>query len=418
MKFIFYFLFFIAQGVANASVDQYFDVEQLAKIARKACIATPQGVDVDQTALNSAVNIRPISAEQWRGQAAIRWYVLPNNNYIKSFRFVKDEKINVLIFEFFENSPQKNNGIASYGVFLNESCKIVDQRSVLFSKEGKPLGIKKLNPSIVVPTLNPEVPNQLTSVGIPVALVDSGVNYLLPKIKNKLLHDVSGKIIGKDYSDNDNQPFDEDYILGSLWFPLRHGTSVASILLSANNNLTIAPYRHPATRPEKYRDLIQDVVKNKIRIVNISIGGGSKSDWNTFYESAREARNILFVLSAGNDGVNLDANPRYPASYMLPNAVVVAASTADGKISRTSNFGKSTVDLSVSTDQLSGFTFDGKPAKLSGTSYAAPVVAAIAAEILLKNPDMEISELKSRIFEKAQIVSGESYTKYGNIKMF
>jgi hypothetical protein len=47
-----------------------------------------------------------------------------------------------------------------------------------------------------------------------------------------------------------------------------------------------------------------------------------------------EHTDITFVVSAGNDGVDLDINPRYPASYDCSNIVVVANRGA-----RSSNYG-------------------------------------------------------------------------------
>lgn len=48
----------------------------------------------------------------------------------------------------------------------------------------------------------------------------------------------------------------------------------------------------------------------------------------------------LFVAAAGNGGVNLDSEPRYPACFRLPGMMVVGASNARNTPLYTSNFGE------------------------------------------------------------------------------
>lgn len=61
-------------------------------------------------------------------------------------------------------------------------------------------------------------------------------------------------------------------------------------------------------------------------IINVSIGGG---DYNTVEENEiREClqRGIIVVCASGNDGIDLDKVPLYPACYRLDNVVTVGAS--------------------------------------------------------------------------------------------
>lgn len=53
----------------------------------------------------------------------------------------------------------------------------------------------------------------------------------------------------------------------------------------------------------------------------------------------------LVVAAAGNDSLNIDSNPSYPASFIHDNIVVVASTSAQDQLSWFSNFGKAGVDI-------------------------------------------------------------------------
>eukprot|EP01053_Blabericola_migrator_P005088 Blabericola_migrator_1__5087@NODE_2632_length_2513_cov_28_673753_g1651_i0_p2_GENE_NODE_2632_length_2513_cov_28_673753_g1651_i0NODE_2632_length_2513_cov_28_673753_g1651_i0_p2_ORF_typecomplete_len110_score0_57Peptidase_S8/PF00082_22/1_1e14_NODE_2632_length_2513_cov_28_673753_g1651_i020702399 len=60
-------------------------------------------------------------------------------------------------------------------------------------------------------------------------------------------------------------------------------------------------------------------------IISNSWGGGPESSiLRRAIERANE-KGVLFVISAGNSGKDLDATPVYPASYKLPNTITVGA---------------------------------------------------------------------------------------------
>ena len=55
---------------------------------------------------------------------------------------------------------------------------------------------------------DPPVPPGKDPGGVAVALVDTGVNYTLPEISNRLARSPDGEILGFDFQDNDRLPFD------------------------------------------------------------------------------------------------------------------------------------------------------------------------------------------------------------------
>ena len=88
---------------------------------------------------------------------------------------------------------------------------------------------------------------------------------------------------------------------------------------------------------------------------------------------------MLIVAAAGNDGVNADKKPVFPAAYPDSNILSVAATNSKDKLASFSNFGAKTVDLAAPGDQIASTFWHSDYAYMSGTSMAAPYVAAAAA---------------------------------------
>ena len=59
------------------------------------------------------------------------------------------------------------------------------------------------------------------------------------------------------------------------------------------------------------------------------------------------ARDVIFVAGAGNDGLDNDMLPTYPASYPVDNVVSVMATNEHDAKPGFSNYGKTTVHLAA-----------------------------------------------------------------------
>ncbi len=249
--------------------------------------------------------------------------------------------------------------------------------------------------------INPPYPQGRDARGTTVALVDSGVNYLLPEIARHLARDADSRPLGFDFWDMDARPFDVHPVRSAI-FPQRHGTRIASIILREAPHTRLVPYRYPRPDMRRMRELVQDAARAGARIVNLSLGGNKRDQWLTFEQVAQEHPDMLFVVSAGNNGRDIDRQPVYPASLELANMLTVTSADGDGYPARGSNWGHKSVDLLAPGEHIPAIEFSGARRDVSGSSYAAARVTALASRILLDSPELSTRALRDTILAMAQ----------------
>ena len=119
---------------------------------------------------------------------------------------------------------------------------------------------------------------------------------------------------------------------------------------------------------------------------------------------AAQESNHIYVAAAGNDGVNTDQYPHYPSGYEADNIISVAATDSNDLRAYFSNYGDVTVDIaapgvsSPTTTIGNGYTY------FSGTSDAAPHVAAAVALVQSLHPDWDYKTVIKAILETADQV--------------
>jgi hypothetical protein len=252
----------------------------------------------------------------------------------------------------------------------------------------------------------PPVPPGEDPGGVAVALIDTGVNYTLPHVANRLARDKDGRLLGHDFADGDDVPF--DIVPGpKRKIDLHHGTSVASILLREAPDARLVPYRFHPSDYETFAAAVEHIAAGPARIVSMSLGGYKEADWIPFREAAAAHPEILFVISAGNDGRDIDAEPIYPAGFSLGNMIVVASSDDFGRIPNDSNWGAKSVDVSTPGEQITTLDHQGAIKKASGSSYAVPRIAALAARLKARNPGWDTQKLKEAVLAAAAPSPGE-----------
>ena len=137
------------------------------------------------------------------------------------------------------------------------------------------------------------------------------------------------------------------------------------------------------------------------RIINLSLNGAPHPALADAVAYAR-SRGALVVAAAGNDGGDA---PTYPAAY--PGVLAVAA--ADDAGTRVSTFSRrgSWVDLAAPGEAVVTTTTPGGGyLRYSGTSFAAPLVAASAALVLARHPDWDGDDLAVRLTRTAKPLVG------------
>ena len=248
-------------------------------------------------------------------------------------------------------------------------------------------------------TLQAPWPEGEDSGGIRVALVDSGLVYDLDLFRDRLARDADGRPLGYDYWDLDPYPYDGDTSRGPF-LPIRHGTAVASILVREAPNAELVPYRYPRPDMDRMGDLIERAARDGVRILAMPLGSRRTGDWRTFAR-AIERHDLLALVSAGNDGRDIDADPVYPATLELTNVLTVTSADEFGRLATGSNWGATSVDLMLPAENLEAIDFRGASIMASGSSYAVPRLAALAVRILEGEPELTAAELKSRILARA-----------------
>jgi hypothetical protein len=290
-------------------------------------------------------------------------------------------------------------------VVADGGCGVRVARRLLYRDDGVPHTVEVLGTDLSTVrsrlALDEPVPPGSPPAGVPVAVVDSGVNYTLAPVARRLARDGDGRILGWDYWDDDPRPFDS-HPSRSPFLPARHGTRTASVLLQDAPVATLVPMRYPRADMSRMAALVGDVASHGVGIVNLSLGGREAEPWRAFEAAARAHPDILFVASAGNDGRDLDRDPVYPAVLALDNLVTVTSSDAEGRPAPGSNWGAGSVDLAVPAEGLIATGFSGYARPVSGSSYAAARVSALAACLKAANPGWGAAELKAAIFALAR----------------
>ncbi len=197
-----------------------------------------------------------------------------------------------------------------------------------------------------------------------------------------------------------------------------HGSLVSGTLGAAGNNgkgVTGVAWRLQIMAGKCFNNLqagsdsdiitcIEFATTNGAKIINASFDspGYSISFSNAIY-NARNA-GIIFVASAGNNAINIDASPRFPACYDIDNIISVAASTRSNALWVSSNFGATNVDLVAPGNQITSTFFisdNSYIGPLSGTSFSAPYVAGACALMLVKYPAETHQQIIARVLNAA-----------------
>ncbi|MBI2604551.1 MAG: S8 family serine peptidase [Deltaproteobacteria bacterium] len=272
---------------------------------------------------------------------------------------------------------------------------------------------------------------------VKIAVVDSTVAVSNDRLNRFLDRDPDGRLRRIDlFQPADSPQYEED----------THGTAVAAIAAGENPDIAIIPVTScdsnilsagpgsnywPKLTPlyfdaiARLNDLQEKSVEQAVtlgaRVINMSfgglyrnssdLGGGIKSSPTKSLDGYRSAirnnRATLFTVGSGNDGVSLDEFAVLPASDSGTNENQITVGSyyvfdQHEKISRFSNYSKTLVDLLAPGEKIRTLTTRNREDEFTGTSFAAPKIAHIAAELLLIDPRLSPAEIKSILCKTAR----------------
>ena len=268
------------------------------------------------------------------------------------------------------------------------------------------------------PTTKIKVDN--CSKGVVVAIVDTGIDYTHPELKDNLwinqgetgawtpTAEQASKGLGwncRDKScngiDDDGNGYADDVVgwdfVHDVPMPFDthgHGTHIAGIVGGAASqgagtagvcsNVSLMALKYYDNGGAGYNNLantvraIEYAVANGAQIINYSGGGADPAATERAAVAEAQRRGILFVAAAGNDGRSNDRRPYYPASYPLDNIIGVASVNKFDRLLPSSNFGHS-VHVAAPGLMIMSTLPGGKYGTMSGTSQATAFVTGAAA---------------------------------------
>lgn len=269
----------------------------------------------------------------------------------------------------------------SLSVFTRD-CMMIETRQITYlddgrmqyvtiRRNGKPADKIWINPPSIWPkALVKSKPNQHLRVGH----IDSGIDYRRPALQQHLIYDQAGALVARDMWDGDNLPFDASFAQ-SPFYPQSHGSYVVDILHQSGVGFQLLPLRYPRPDMALMGDAVDWLAAQNASIVMMPLGSQSPDDWTYFFAAAKRHPEILFIISAGNNGVDLGELPIYPAKNALENAITVTSTMPDGQLAEGSNFGIA-VDIGLPAENLPARGVNAHQRIMSGSSFAVPKLTA------------------------------------------
>ena len=236
-----------------------------------------------------------------------------------------------------------------------------------------------------------------------VAVIDSGLDFTHPDRPVNL-------VPGHNYvNPNDpNHPTDD----------FGHGTKVTGIIAAATNNgIGVAGVASRVSVMElkaldstgwgtefDVAEAIDYAANNGVRIINLSLGGTTDDQFMRDATNYAYGKGVLLVAAAGNAGSITP--PVYPAAY--PHVLAVAATDSTDQVAYFSLPGDY-LDLAAPGVSIYSTAMGGSYESGSGTSFAAPHVAGVAALVWAARPSLTVDEVHSLLRATARDIGAPGW---------
>ncbi|CDJ42595.1 Whole genome shotgun assembly, reference scaffold old set, scaffold scaffold_12, related [Eimeria tenella] len=257
-----------------------------------------------------------------------------------------------------------------------------------------------------------------------VAVIDSGVDYEHPDLKNQIWRNPD-EICGNGIDDDFNGFVDDcigwDFVKGTN-LPMDdngHGTASAGIIAAEPNNgigLTGVCWGCDILILKALNEDIKGTISAFARSLDYAIGkgimlsnnsyGGRGSGFRGLQEAVQRARQagMIVVAAAGNYNGNNDNDkqPVFPASYDLDNVVSVAAISRNGQLAPFSSYGKKQVDVAAPGANIMTTSARRSYRSVSGTSFAVPMVTGTLALLWTRLPQLNYRQVIQRMLRSVK----------------
>lgn len=267
------------------------------------------------------------------------------------------------------------------------------------------------------------IENTNDTTKVVVGVIDTGINTFHNSIYDNLWRNQAEQNGTPGIDDDQNGYIDDifgyDFVSDSIMHDFHgHGTKVGGIITAntpQNMDIQVMPIR---TFNEEGRGSLFDMlcgiyyaIENNSDIVNIS--AGYKGEKSTILQKALQYgrdKDVLFVVAAGNDTLDLNTEDYWPATFTrdttLENTIItVTALDSTQMLADYANYGDTTVTIATSGQgllapaeyDLESFDY------ITGTSASAPVISLALATEKIKYPGKNPTALRGDFLNNTDI---------------
>lgn len=237
--------------------------------------------------------------------------------------------------------------------------------------------------------------------GVIVAVIDTGADLSHPDLAANLLPN------GYNFGDGNAIPQDK----------LGHGTRVAGVIAAQQNNgqgvsglapaarmlpIKINPGAEGTFTSDRLASAIGYAVSQGAKIINLSLTVDSETQTVRGAVQAALDAGVAVVAATGNEGRTV----AFPAN--MPGVIGVAAVDQANKLASFSNSGPE-VTVAAPGVNIYSTGLNGGYGSSSGTSFAAPIISAILADVLSINPALPPADFAGYLRGNAKGLSGGTY---------
>lgn len=257
-----------------------------------------------------------------------------------------------------------------------------------------------------------------------ISIIDTGIDMKNETLKKQLCRNSGELGLDKNGNDKATNGIDDDgngyaddihgwsFFDGSknLQDHHGHGTHIAGILhdelkrlkLESQVCFQILKYYdsdEPANNLLKAsNDSFRYALENQSKLVNYSGGGYSYNKEEVQWIQKLAEKRVPVVAAMGNQRLNTDETPFFPASYTTENIFAIGAANTNQTMANFSNFGKKRFDFLAPGVLVESFGLNNSKAYLSGTSQATAKASALIAYLMYQEKDLNNwSEFKQNV---------------------